>query len=104
MTTIQPCPSLPISSDLIVRPPGGPAAQTSILLAKADGPEQSAIVGRQFAGRVGFFWHVDDFQGTYNRLRDHDIQFVSEPRTGEYGKVVVFLDIAGNKWDLLGPA
>jgi catechol 2,3-dioxygenase-like lactoylglutathione lyase family enzyme len=87
---------------VIVRPPGG-VTQTGLLLAQADGPEQEAIVGRQFAGRVGFFWRVDNFQETYSKLRNHGVQFLSEPRDETYGTVVVFVDIAGNKWDLLGP-
>jgi len=33
---------------------------------------------------------------------DHDVRFVTEPRDESYGTVVVFLDIAGNRWDLLG--
>lgn len=31
-----------------------------------------------------------------------DVTFVREPRTERYGRVAVFLDIAGNRWDLLG--
>lgn len=88
---------------LVVRPPGG-EYQTGILLARADGPEQSAAVGRQFASRVGFFWNVNDFRETYDRLQSRGVRFVSEPRDEVYGRVAVFLDIAGNKWDLLGPS
>ncbi len=86
---------------VVVRPPG---AQTGFLLAKADGEAQEAVVGRQFAGRVGFFLRVDDFEAAYRRMLEHRITFVSEPRTEPYGRVAVFLDIAGNRWDLLGPA
>jgi hypothetical protein len=32
------------------------------------------------------------------------VQFLTVPRTEPYGHVAVFLDIAGNKWDLIGPA
>ena len=32
------------------------------------------------------------------------VVFVSEPRDEPYGRVVVFTDLAGNRWDLLGPA
>jgi len=32
------------------------------------------------------------------------VQFLGAPRTEPYGQVTVFLDIAGNKWDLIGPA
>jgi catechol 2,3-dioxygenase-like lactoylglutathione lyase family enzyme len=84
---------------VIVRPPG---ASTGVLLALADGAQQSAVVGNQTAGRVGFFLRVDDFQATYRRMVDYGVRFLSEPRTESYGSVAVFLDIAGNKWDLLG--
>ena len=30
------------------------------------------------------------------------VEFISEPRTEPYGRVVVFRDVAGNRWDLLG--
>jgi catechol 2,3-dioxygenase-like lactoylglutathione lyase family enzyme len=86
---------------VVVRPPG---AATGILIARADGEEQERIVGNQFAGRVGFFLHVDDFSATYERLVAAGITFMKPPRTEAYGQVAVFLDIAGNKWDLLGPA
>jgi catechol 2,3-dioxygenase-like lactoylglutathione lyase family enzyme len=86
---------------VVVRPPG---AQTGILLARADGAEQAAAVGRQFAGRVGLFLRVQDFDAAYARMRAAGVEFVSEPRTEPYGRVAVFVDIAGNRWDLLGPA
>jgi catechol 2,3-dioxygenase-like lactoylglutathione lyase family enzyme len=76
----------------------------NILLAEADGPEQLSLVGRQFGGRVGFFWSVNDFWGTYERLRSKGVEFAAEPRKEVYGTVVVFSDFLGNKWDLLGPA
>ncbi len=82
-----------------MRPPG---AATRILLAKADGPEQEATVGRQFGGRVGFFLRVDDFDATLERMTSAGVRFVGEPRSEPYGRVVVFLDIAGNRCDLLG--
>ena len=85
---------------VVVRPPG---AETGILLAQADGEAQEAVVGRQFAGRVGLFLRVDDFDATYARLRAAGVELVTEPRQEAYGRVVVFVDIAGNRWDLLGP-
>jgi catechol 2,3-dioxygenase-like lactoylglutathione lyase family enzyme len=86
---------------VVVRPPG---AATGLLLARADGDDQAAAVGSQFAGRVGLFLHVEDFDQTYQRLLSAGVEFVRPPRTEPYGQVAVFLDIAGNKWDLLGPA
>ena len=86
---------------VVVRPPG---ALTGLLLARADGDDQSPAIGTQFAGRVGLFLRVDDFQGSYDRMRRSGVEFVSEPRDEPYGTVAVFLDISGNRWDLLGPA
>jgi catechol 2,3-dioxygenase-like lactoylglutathione lyase family enzyme len=85
---------------VVVRPPG---AATGLLLARADGPDQAAVVGQQVAGRVGFFLEVDDFDATYARLIAAGVRFARPPRSEPYGRVAVFLDIAGNKWDLLGP-
>ena len=31
------------------------------------------------------------------------VEFLGQPRDEEYGRIVVFRDIAGNKWDLLSP-
>ena len=86
---------------VVVRPPG---ARTGLLLARADGDEQAAAVGRQFAGRVGLFLRVEDFDAAFARMRAAGVEFVGEPRSEPYGQVVVFLDVAGNRWDLLGPA
>jgi len=86
---------------VVVRPVGG---TTGLLLARADGDQQAAIVGRQHAGRVGFFLRVDDFNGTYRRLVEKGVRFVTTPRVEPYGQVKVFLDLEGNRWDLLGQA
>jgi catechol 2,3-dioxygenase-like lactoylglutathione lyase family enzyme len=86
---------------VVVRPPG---AETGILLACADGERQVAAIGNQHAGRVGFFLRVDDFGASYQRMRAAGVEFLTEPRTEPYGRFAVFRDIAGNRWDLLGPA
>ena len=86
---------------VVVRPP---EAQTGLLLARADGPGQAGAVGRQFAGRVGLFLRVDDFDAAHARMNAAGVEFVSAPRVEPYGRVAVFVDIAGNRWDLLGPA
>jgi len=86
---------------VVVRPPG---AQTGLLLARADGERQAAIVGDQHGGRVGFFLRVEDFDASHARMVAAGVDFVRPPRTEPYGKVAVFLDIEGNRWDLLGPA
>ena len=84
---------------VVVRPVG---AETGILLARADGAHQEAAIGQQFAGRVGFFLRVDDFDATHQRMVAAGVTFVGAPREESYGKVVVFLDLEGNRWDLLG--
>jgi catechol 2,3-dioxygenase-like lactoylglutathione lyase family enzyme len=84
---------------VVVRPVGG---VTGILLARADGDHQAEIVGKQFAGRVGFFLRVDDFEAAYQRMSASGVAFVSTPRVEPYGEVAVFLDLEGNRWDLLG--
>ena len=53
---------------------------------------------------MGFFLHVEDFDAAYARMASAGVQFLTVPRTERYGRVAVFLDIAGNKWDLIGPA
>lgn len=85
---------------VVVRPPN---AETGIVLAEADGETQTATIGNQVGGRVGFFLRVDDFATTYERLIAAGVEIVGAPRDEEYGRVVVFVDIAGNRWDLLGP-
>src|SRR3954468_7085184 len=85
---------------VMVRPPG---AQTGLLLAQADGERQQREVGDQFAGRVGLFLRVEDFDSQYAHMTQAGVEFVSEPRDEPYGRVAVFADVAGNRWDLLGP-
>lgn len=85
---------------VVVRPPGAP---TGILLAQADGETQAAAIGNQMAGRVGFFLRVEDFDAALARMRAAGVEFVTAPRSEPYGQVAVFVDIAGNRWDLLGP-
>ncbi|HUZ40062.1 MAG TPA: VOC family protein [Acidimicrobiales bacterium] len=86
---------------VVVRPPG---SGCGILLARARGEEQEALVGRQFAGRVGLFLRVEDFTASYRHMTSAGVEFLTDPRTEPYGQVAVFKDLYGNKWDLLGAA
>jgi len=86
---------------VVVRPPGG---ETGIVLARADGERQAAAIGNQVGGRVGFFLRVDDFDAAYQRMMAAGVEFRGAPRIEPYGRVAVFVDIADNWWDLLGPA
>ncbi len=83
---------------VVIRPPG---AEAGLLLAKADGERQEALVGQQHGGRVGFFLRVDDFDSTLTALSEAGATIHGEPREEPYGRVVVFQDLYGNKWDLL---
>jgi catechol 2,3-dioxygenase-like lactoylglutathione lyase family enzyme len=84
---------------VVVRPPG---AATGVLLARADGQDQIAVTGKQVADRVGFFLRADDFDAAYQRMTSAGVQFLTPPRSEPYGRVAVFRDIAGNRWDLPG--
>jgi catechol 2,3-dioxygenase-like lactoylglutathione lyase family enzyme len=86
---------------VVVRAPG---AQTGLLLAQADGVHQREVVGDQFAGRVGLFLRVDDFAAAHERMTGAGVEFATAPRDEPYGRVAVFKDLSGNRWDLLGPA
>lgn len=81
-----------------------PAAETALLLAKADGADQEAAIGNQTGGRVGFFLRTDDFDRDYTAMRAKGVTFREAPRHEPYGSVVVFEDPFGNLWDLIQPA
>lgn len=84
---------------VVVRPPSG---GTGLLLAQAASDRQRAHIGDQTAGRVGFFLQVEDFDTQYQRMTAAGVRFVDGPRDEPYGRVGVWIDIAGNRWDLIG--
>jgi catechol 2,3-dioxygenase-like lactoylglutathione lyase family enzyme len=93
----------PLSDDkrwVVVAPHGG---ETGVLLARAASGAQRMRVGDQTGGRVGFFLHTDDFVATHARMVDAGVRFVEKPRVEPYGTIVVFEDLYGNCWDLIGP-
>ena len=75
----------------------------SLLLARAIKPAEIAAIGNQHGGRVAYFLHVDDFAATYAHLSACGVTFDEAPRSEPYGKVVVFRDLYGNRWDLIEP-
>ncbi len=79
-----------------------PESETSLLLAKADGANQVDGISRAAAGRVGFFLQTHDFEQDYKRLLAQGVVFREGPRHEAYGVVVVFEDLYGNLWDLIG--
>jgi catechol 2,3-dioxygenase-like lactoylglutathione lyase family enzyme len=83
-----------------VAPPGG--AGGALLLARAATPEQARFIGNQSGGRVFLFLETDNFARDHAHMRGQGVHFTEEPRHEEYGMVAVFLDLYGNKWDLIG--
>lgn len=82
---------------------GTPDGGARILLAKADGPAQTARVGDQTGGRVFLFLETDDFDRDHAAMRARGVTFLEEPRREAYGTVAVFEDLSGNRWDLIEP-
>jgi catechol 2,3-dioxygenase-like lactoylglutathione lyase family enzyme len=77
-------------------------AAFSLLLAQAATPRQQGAVGDQHGGRVGFFLDTDDFARDHARLSAAGAVCEDAPRDEDYGRVVVFRDLYGNRWDLIG--
>lgn len=83
----------------VVVAPGNEGAK--ILLAKAANEAQTNAIGNSTGGRVGFFMYTNTFTDTYESYKSHGIEFIETPRQETYGRVVVFKDKYGNKWDLI---
>ena len=85
---------------VLIQPPGEGSCQ--LLLAKAATEEQKSRVGNQTGGRVFLFLHTDDFERDHENLLQKGITIVRGPSEEDYGKVLVFEDLYGNLWDLIG--
>jgi catechol 2,3-dioxygenase-like lactoylglutathione lyase family enzyme len=86
---------------VLVAPPGAGEGATTLLLARASTPEQEAFIGNQAGGRVFLFLQTDDFDRDYRAMMAKGVTFVRPPAVQPYGKVAVFLDLYGNRWDLV---
>jgi len=82
--------------------PPGTGRGAALLLARAGSPEQERFIGNQSGGRVFLFLETDDFARDHAHMRSQGVRFAEDPRDEEYGTVAVFLDLYGNKWDLIG--
>ncbi|AVF03318.1 MULTISPECIES: VOC family protein [Devosia] len=100
-TLLEDTPLAPGKRWVVLAPPGGDGAR--LLLAKADGPDQEAVIGKQTGGRVMLFLQTDDFDRDHARMQANGVRFLEEPRREAYGTVAVFVDLYGNKWDLIEP-
>lgn len=85
---------------VLLRPSGG---GPGLLLARAANAQQESRVGDQTGGRVFLFLHTDDFRRDYQEMQSRGVRFVEGPRNEAYGTVAVFLDLYGNRWDLVQP-
>ena len=84
-----------------VTPKGG---ETSLLLARATTPEQTARIGDQAGGRVWLFLETDDIARDHAAWTAAGVRFSEAPRREAYGMVAVLEDLYGNAWDLIEPA
>jgi catechol 2,3-dioxygenase-like lactoylglutathione lyase family enzyme len=84
---------------VVVAPRG--ATGMRLLLAKAANEAQIARIGDQTGGRVFLFLDTDDFARDYERLVARGVKFVRPPSQEPHGRVAVFEDLYGNKWDLV---
>jgi len=87
---------------VVLAPPG--STGTTLLLARASAPAQTAAIGNQTGGRVFLFLATDDFWRDYNAMLIAGVRFIREPKAAPYGMVAVFEDLYGNLWDLVQPA
>lgn len=78
-----------------------PSAQTEILLARAVGDRQQAAIGEQGGGRVWLFLETEEFDRDYRNMLDQGVTFEGAPRDEPYGRVAVWQDPWGNRWDLI---
>lgn len=86
---------------MLVAPPGNIEGGATILLARAANEDQAKFIGDQAGGRVFLFLQTDDFRRDYQRLLHKGVRIEREPLKADYGTVAVFLDLYGNKWDLI---
>ena len=86
---------------VVVAPRG--ARECRLILARAKNEEERAAIGNQSGGRVFLFLHTDNFESDYRQMLQNGVRFVEQPREEEYGRVVVFTDLYGNRWDMVEP-
>ncbi|MBI1808573.1 MAG: VOC family protein [Gemmatimonadetes bacterium] len=99
-TLVEDRPVSPAKRWVVVRPAAS-AGGASVLLAKGANELQRSRVGSQTGDRVAFFLETYDFDESVARMRRHGVEFLEEPRTEVFGRVVQFRDRYGNRWDLI---
>jgi catechol 2,3-dioxygenase-like lactoylglutathione lyase family enzyme len=88
---------------VVIGPPAGLLGRSgaNLLLARAATPQQEAAIGNQAGGRVFLFLETDNFDRDHARMAAAGVRFHEDPRDEPYGRVAVFEDLYGNKWDLI---
>jgi catechol 2,3-dioxygenase-like lactoylglutathione lyase family enzyme len=86
---------------VLVGPPHPGAVR--LLLSEAKNEAERAAIGNQAGGRVMLFLETDDFARDHAGMLARGVRFLEEPRHEAYGAVAVFMDLYGNKWDLIEP-
>ena len=84
-----------------VQPPGG---GPRLVLARAETTAQRHAIGNQGGGRVWLFLHTGSFNRDHAAMQAAGVEFEEAPRDEPYGRVAVWRDPFGNRWDLIGPA
>ncbi len=87
----------------VIVAPRGPKG-CNLLLARAANVEQEKAIGNQAGGRVFLLLFTDDFWRDYEAYKAKGVEFIRPPKKEVYGRVAVFVDLYGNKWDLLEPS
>ncbi|MGB8380999.1 MAG: VOC family protein [Dermatophilaceae bacterium] len=86
---------------VVVRPPGATSARCCSLRLMAGRKRVRSEVSSRSASACSCGSTTSRPPTT--RMRNMRAEFVTEPRHEPYGQAAVFVDIAGNRWDLLGP-
>jgi catechol 2,3-dioxygenase-like lactoylglutathione lyase family enzyme len=84
---------------VVVAPPGSTGCR--LIFARATGPQQATRIGDQTGGRVFLFLHTDDIERDHAAWTARGVTFEEPIRTEAYGRVAVFRDLYGNRWDLI---
>lgn len=91
----------PVKRWVVIRPRSADGRGCHILLAKASTPDQEKLIGKQSGGRVWLFFYTNDFEECHRLLLERGVEIINPPRNEEYGQVLVFSDLYGNRWDLI---
>lgn len=77
------------------------ATGCNLIFNQAITEEDQLAVGKQAGSQVLAILETDDFWRDYETMINAGIEFTESPREEEYGTVVIFKDLYGNKWDLI---